>query len=198
MTSIPTPSGRTALTSTTQGSGTLGRVAVRELADAGFAVTVFTREGSASTVPPGVALRVVDYASVESLTAALEGQDALVSVIGTVAVAGQRPLVDAAVAAGVRRFIPSEYGINTRFLGKEPIGTIVQGKIQALNYAHEKSRQNPSFTWTAISTGFFFDWVRFHFTLLRATTQGAILIPRPPPHIRVLNTDLLVWTRPQG
>ncbi|KAI1184070.1 hypothetical protein F5B17DRAFT_413509 [Nemania serpens] len=140
------------------GTGNLGRVAVRELVDAGFTVTVLTREGSAPTVPDGVALKVVDYTSVESLTTALEGQDALVSVIGTVAVGGQRPLVDAAVAAGVRRFIPSEFGINTRILGKEPIGTIVQGKIQTLNYAHEKSKQNPSFTWTAISTGLFFDW----------------------------------------
>ncbi|KAI0544808.1 hypothetical protein F4679DRAFT_511334 [Xylaria curta] len=140
------------------GSGNLGRAAVHELVDAGFAVTVLTRENSTSAIPDGVASKAVDYTSVESLTSALQGQDALVSVIATVAVAGQRPLVDAAVAAGVRRIIPSEFGINTRFLGKEPIGAILQGKIQTLNYIHEKSKQNPSFTWTGISTGLFFDW----------------------------------------
>ncbi|KAI0102660.1 hypothetical protein GGR51DRAFT_282802 [Nemania sp. FL0031] len=140
------------------GSGNLGRATVVELVNAGFAVTVLTREGSTSTFPSGVASKAVDYSSVESLTSALEGQDALVSTIATVAIAGQRPLVDAAVAAGVRRFIPSEFGINTRFLGKEPIGAILQGKVQTLDYIHEKSKQNPSFTWTGISSGLFFDW----------------------------------------
>lgn len=145
-----------------QGSGNLGQAAVRELVDAGFTVTALTREGSTSTstFPAEVVSKTVDYASVESLTSALEGQDALVSILATVAVAGQRPLVDAAVAAGVKRIIPSEFGINTRFLGKEPIGSILQGKIQTLNYIHEKSKQNPSLTWTGISTGLFFDWVR--------------------------------------
>ncbi|TGJ87539.1 hypothetical protein E0Z10_g1220 [Xylaria hypoxylon] len=140
------------------GSGNLGRAAVSELVDAGFTVTVLTREGSTATFPARVVSKAVDYTSVGSLTSALEGQDALVSTIATVAIAAQKPLVDAAVAAGVRRIIPSEFGINTRFLGKEPIGTILQGKIQTLNYIHEKSKQNPLFTWTGVSTGLFFDW----------------------------------------
>ncbi|KAI1424953.1 hypothetical protein F5Y12DRAFT_420887 [Xylaria sp. FL1777] len=140
------------------GSGNLGRAVVSELLDAGFAVTALTREGSTATFPAGVASKAVDYSSVGSLTEALQGQDALVSTIATAAVAGQQPLVDAAVAAGVKRIIPSEFGINTRFLGREPIGTILQGKVQTLNYIHEKWKQNPSFTWTGISTGLFFDW----------------------------------------
>ncbi|KAI0506661.1 hypothetical protein F5B22DRAFT_622796 [Xylaria bambusicola] len=140
------------------GSGNLGRAVVSELVAAGFNVTALTREGSSATFPAGVSSKPVDYSSVESLTAALEGQEALVSTIATVAVAGQQPLVDAAVAAGVKRIIPSEFGINTRFLGQEPIGKILQGKVNTLNYIHEKWKQNPSFTWTGISTGLFFDW----------------------------------------
>ncbi|KAH8165215.1 hypothetical protein CIB48_g3025 [Xylaria polymorpha] len=136
----------------------LGRAVVRELVDAGFAVTIFTRENSTSALPAGVVAKEVDYTSVETLRLALQGEDAVVSTIATVAVGGQRPLVDAAVAAGVKRIIPSEFGINTRFLGKEPIGNILQGKVQTLNYIHEKSKQSPSFTWTGISTGLFFDW----------------------------------------
>ncbi|KAK5635606.1 hypothetical protein RRF57_011318 [Xylaria bambusicola] len=129
----------------------LGRAVVSELVAAGFNVTALTREGSAAIFPAGVSSKPVDYSSVESLTAALEGQEALVSTIATVAVAGQQPLVDAAVAAG-----NSE---STRgFLGQDPIGTIIQGKVKTLNYIHEKWKQNPSFTWTGISTGLFFDW----------------------------------------
>ncbi|KAJ2971048.1 hypothetical protein NUW58_g9528 [Xylaria curta] len=140
------------------GSGNLGKATVSELVNAGFTVTVLTREGSTSTFAKGVVSKVVDYSSVESLTSALTGQDALVSTIATAAVGGQQTLVDAAVAAGVRRIIPSEFGINTRFLGKEPIGAILQGKVKTLNYIHEQSKRNPSFTWTGISTGLFFDW----------------------------------------
>jgi hypothetical protein len=147
-----------------QGSGNLGQAVVRELLDAGFAVTVLTREGSTSTskLPSEVVSKEVDYSSVDSLRSALEGQDGLVSTVATGAVGGQRPLVDAAVAVGVKRIIPSEFGINTRFLGNSQIGTILQGKIQTLNYIHEQSKKNPSFTWTGISTGLFFDWVSEH------------------------------------
>ncbi|KAI1314007.1 hypothetical protein F5Y03DRAFT_1638 [Xylaria venustula] len=140
------------------GSGNLGRAVVSELVDAGFTVTALTREGSAATFPAGVTPKPVDYSSVASLTEVLKGQDALVSVIATAALGAQQALVDAAVAAGVKRIIPSEFGLNTRFLGKDPIGTILQGKVKTLNYIHDKWRQNPSFTWTGISTGLFFDW----------------------------------------
>lgn len=78
----------------------LGRAVVRELVDAGFAVTIFTRENSTSALPAGVVAKEVDYTSVETLRLALQGEDAVVSTIATVAVGGQRPLVDAAVAAG--------------------------------------------------------------------------------------------------
>ncbi|KAI0810114.1 hypothetical protein GGR55DRAFT_689283 [Xylaria sp. FL0064] len=158
------------------GSGNLGRVVVRELVNAGFSVTALTREGSTATFPAGVASKAVDYSSIASLTAALEGQDALVSTIATAAIASQQPLVDAAVAAGVKRIIPSEFGLNTRILSKDPIANILQGKIKTLNYIHEKWRQNPSFTWTGISTGLFFDWsYEPHPTGLDKTTKTATI-----------------------
>lgn len=52
----------------------------------------------------------MDYTSVESLTAALQGQDAVVSTIGGEALEGQTVLIDATIAAGVKRFIPSDFG----------------------------------------------------------------------------------------
>ncbi|KAI0599094.1 hypothetical protein F4775DRAFT_139213 [Biscogniauxia sp. FL1348] len=140
------------------GSGTLGKPVVDELVKAGFQVTVFTRENSSSTFPAGVNSKKVNYESVESLTSALQGQDAVVSTIATAAIGGQHPIVDAAVAAKVKRFIPSEFGVNTRILGDLPIGKILQGKIQTLDYIDAKSKENPDFSWTGISTGPFFDW----------------------------------------
>lgn len=48
--------------------------------------------------------------SPESLQRALSGQDAVVSMIPIVALAEQQKLVEAALAAGVKLFVPSEYG----------------------------------------------------------------------------------------
>ncbi|KAI1646992.1 NAD(P)-binding protein [Daldinia loculata] len=139
-------------------SGNLGKEVVQELLKAGFKVTAFAREESTATFPPGVTTKKVNYQSVEGLTAALQGQDAVVSTIATVAVGGQVPLVDAAIAAKVKRFIPSEFGINTRIVEGTSIGKILQGKVQALDYIVSKSQENPWFTWTGVSTGIFFDW----------------------------------------
>ncbi|KAI1393075.1 NAD(P)-binding protein [Hypoxylon trugodes] len=139
-------------------SGNLGKEVVEELIKANFNVTAFTRENSTSTFPPNVTVKKVNYQSVESLTTALEGQDAVVSTIATVAIGSQTALVDAALAAKVKRFIPSEFGVNTRILGDTAIGTILQGKVKTLDYINGKSQENPWFTWTGISSGLFFDW----------------------------------------
>jgi hypothetical protein len=106
-----------------------------------------------------VAVKKVDYESVDSLKEALHGHDAVVSAAATPAVGKQYPIIDAAVAAGVSRFIPSEFGINTRTVQHEGLKTILSGKIQVLDYLVEKSKENPSFTWTGVANGLFFDWV---------------------------------------
>ncbi|OAA54960.1 NmrA-like protein [Niveomyces insectorum RCEF 264] len=145
------------------GTGNLGRVIVEQLVQDGFRVTLLTREPGTHPAPAGVAGVVgVDYASVASLTDALRGQDAVVSVLGSIA-AGQhqKPLVDAAVAAGVRRFIPSEFGVNTRTARGTTIGQVLAGKIATVDYLIEQAAAAApagAFTWTGLSTGLFFDW----------------------------------------
>lgn len=91
-------------------SGSVGEPIVKALIEAGFTVTALTRADSKSTLPSSVKVANVDYNDLESLTAALKGQDALVSTLGTASVDQQFKLVDAALAAGVRRLIPSEFG----------------------------------------------------------------------------------------
>jgi hypothetical protein len=83
-----------------------------------------------------------------------------VSVVGTLAVPQQKTAIDAAVAAGVKRFIPSEFGINTRKVRGTPIGTILTGKIDVVDYLEEvAAKGDGGFSWTGLSTGLFFDWV---------------------------------------
>ncbi|KAK4445551.1 hypothetical protein QBC34DRAFT_413025 [Podospora aff. communis PSN243] len=143
------------------GSGNLGPAIVRELVSAGFDVTGITREGSSNSTlkyPETLAVKQVDYTSFDSLKSAFDGQDAVVSVVATLAVPSQKTAVDAAVAAGVKRFIPSEFGINTRKLEGKAIGKILASKIGIVDYLDEKAKENPGFTWTGLSTGLFFDW----------------------------------------
>lgn len=42
------------------------------------------------------------------------GIDAVVSLVGAPALTEQKPYIDAAVEAGVNRFIPSEFGCDTQ------------------------------------------------------------------------------------
>jgi hypothetical protein len=148
-----------------QGSGNLGPSIIHELLSAGFTVTGVTREASASTnstpkFPDNLPVKSVDYASFDALKAAFQGQDVVVSVVGTTAIGDQKTAIDAAAAAGVKRFIPSEFGVNTRKVRGTSIGKILTGKIAVVDYLEEKARGVEGFTWTGLSTGLFFDWVR--------------------------------------
>lgn len=91
---------------------------------------------------------------------ALKGQDAVVSSITTSALNLQPIIIEAAVKAGVKHFIPSEFGINTQNLvagsGTEKI---LGQKIETQKLLAKISGENSALSWTGISTGLFFDWV---------------------------------------
>lgn len=94
-------------------SGSIGAAILHALNASGhFSLTVLKRHGSEFNPPEGVRVVSVDYSSQESLTTALIGQDAIISALGHAALLDQITLADAAVKAGVTRFIPSEYGCN--------------------------------------------------------------------------------------
>ncbi|KAB5584998.1 hypothetical protein GE09DRAFT_1048209 [Coniochaeta sp. 2T2.1] len=146
------------------GSGNVGRPILEELVAAGFNVTALTRESSTATFPKGVTVKKVNFSDSKSLGEAFAGQDAVVSAIATAAIGTQTPIVDAAVAAGVKRYIPSEFGINTRLTPGTTIGKMLAGKVAVADYLAEKAKENPNFSWTGISTGMFFDWGLNHIT----------------------------------
>ncbi|KUJ07161.1 NAD(P)-binding protein [Mollisia scopiformis] len=93
-------------------SGALGPHVLKGLIDTKFQVKILTRSKKPGEFDacPGVEVAEVDFTSVESLTAALKGIDAVVSTVAGTAIKYQTVLIDAAAAAGVKRFIPSEYG----------------------------------------------------------------------------------------
>jgi hypothetical protein len=82
-----------------------------------------------------------------------------VSTIATAALANQEIIIDAAVKAGVKRFIPSEFGINTTKI-TGGIAKIFATKIQIQKDRLKKAvEENEGFSWTGVSSSMFFDWV---------------------------------------
>ncbi|KAH7364228.1 hypothetical protein BKA65DRAFT_546116 [Rhexocercosporidium sp. MPI-PUGE-AT-0058] len=96
-------------------SGNLGSAILKELLESKlFDITVLTRKSSSHTFPSEVKVVKVNYEDLDSLTTALSGQDALVSTLANSAIAYQKVLIDAAVKAGVKRVIPSEFGCDLK------------------------------------------------------------------------------------
>ncbi|KAK6361029.1 hypothetical protein TWF730_007144 [Orbilia blumenaviensis] len=77
-------------------------------------ITVLTRKATPPTsTSPGISWKTVDYGNREQLIKALHGTHTLLSFIQILSdpdQISQKNLIDAAIAAGVKRFAPSEYG----------------------------------------------------------------------------------------
>lgn len=156
-------------------TGSLGSRIFEKLVAAGkFNITLLRRQGSTSTLPSGYNAIDVDYESVESLTAALKGQDVVISAAGSFSIASQKALIEASLAAGVKRYIPSDFGSDldvpqTRIL---PVYT---SKIEMQDYLIEKSKTT-DITYTFIYNGAFLDWGLEHGFLLKVKDNKPSLI----------------------
>lgn len=137
-------------------SGNLGAPILKSLTDAGLTVTVLTRPGSSSTYPSGVKTTEIDYDNTESLTAALKDQDALVCAVGFTAFLSQEKLIDAAIASGVKRVLPSEYGTDPDVASVRQLPAFGH-KVQVEQYLKKKI-QGTSTTYTLVCCNEFFDW----------------------------------------
>lgn len=125
------------------------------LNNSSFNTTVLSREGSSSTFPSGVKVVRANYDSIDSLKKAFEGQDVVISLVAGHVLGDQNKLIDAAIAAGVKRFIPSEFGSNTPDARTRAIVPVFEAKLGTVNYLKSKEKE---ISWTSIITGPFFDW----------------------------------------
>lgn len=120
-----------------------------------FNITILSRDSSTSVFPSGPRVVRSDY-SHESLVSAFQGQDAVISIVGRSGSAHQQKLVDAALAAGVKRFIPSEFGNNSADARVRALAPILEGKKAKVDYLKQNEHQ---MSWTTVITGAFFDYV---------------------------------------
>jgi hypothetical protein len=148
-------------------TGSVGPAIVKGLQShpQGYNISILTRptslEKTRNVFPdPSIKIHGVDYSSPTITASALQStfkdQDAIVSATATFTVTQQIAIIDAAIAAKVQRFIPSEYGIDTSTSKslKENV-PVAYLKTDVVTYL--QSRED-SISWSAICTGAFFDW----------------------------------------
>ncbi|TVY68721.1 Isoflavone reductase-like protein P3 [Lachnellula suecica] len=162
------------------GAGNLGGAVLKALVDDGFNVTALTRENTDSKFPGGVRVHKTDYNSDSSLESAFKDQDAVVSVIATTGLITQLKIIEVAAKSGVKRFIPSEFGVNVEKLEELEEGSrlrdVLGAKVKAGELLKKLSSENKDFTWTGISTNLFFDWGLKHGSLgLNLSSKSATI-----------------------
>ncbi|KAJ6058175.1 uncharacterized protein N7446_007758 [Penicillium canescens] len=156
-------------------TGNLGPHLVSAIdSDPHFQVSILSRDSSdCSKFPQHIAVhRVNNYdASDTNLVKILTGQDVIISAIATQAVLQQKAIIDAAVKAGVKHFVPSEYGHDTR---NERAAQLLPPcffthKKQIVEYL--QSKETEGLKWTAFVTGPFFE------TTVAVAVKNAISAP---------------------
>ena len=141
-------------------TGNLGIPILEILLDAQLPVTVLSRVGGNSsklTRYSNLVIKQVDFNDSESIRPALEGISVVISCLATLAIGSQNALIDASCAAGVQRFIPAEFGMDSLnpLCAELPV---CQPKVATQKYLADKARESPTFTWTGIAVGLFLDW----------------------------------------
>ncbi|KAH0401222.1 NAD(P)-binding protein, partial [Aureobasidium melanogenum] len=152
-------------------SGNFGTPITAALVAAGFHVTIITRSSSTTIHPSNIRTLRIDYTA-KTLTKAFTNQDAVVCVVGPGGIALQKTFVDAAVAAGVKRFIIDDFGWGPTIKGFEEFGAIHASRREGWDYAAGKAREVEGFTWTGLSTGNPIDWAMKKFPTMGFDVQN--------------------------
>jgi len=106
-----------------QATGNLGSKILAALNNAGFTVTAIQRKESMNTADGAAKSLKVDLNSEADLTSAFKDQDVVVSAMPNPRLATDKIWMTAAVSAGVKRIVPSEFSTNleTELSRKLPI-----------------------------------------------------------------------------
>ncbi|KAK3328216.1 hypothetical protein B0T19DRAFT_423940 [Cercophora scortea] len=139
--------------------GSIGSVVLEALlAEPSFTVTALQRASSKTKLPSHVKVVTVpdSYPSAD-LETAFKGQDAVINCMTTVAIADQYRMIDAAIAAGVRRYSPSEYGLNNMRPEAQALNSVfaLKGAVQA--YLRAKAAEG-KIEWMSIACGTWVAW----------------------------------------
>jgi NmrA-like family len=126
-------------------------------ADSGFTVSVLSRKSSTSTFPSHITVhRVDDLYPEDELLGAFTGRHAIVCALNLQNVHQQIKFIDVAVQAGVKWFVPAEFGGNKEAAKHGERLPLHEAKIQVSEHLAKMEKEGLS--WTAVATGPFIDW----------------------------------------
>jgi hypothetical protein len=99
-------------------------------------------------------LKIVYNEGVKLTRNGYAGFDAVISLAGNAILIDQPKMIDAAIAAGARHFIPSEFGVD---IGQTPFLTerYFRDKHVTRNHLRAKAKEVPGFTYTYVLIGAF-------------------------------------------
>ncbi|XP_014557344.1 hypothetical protein COCVIDRAFT_37253 [Bipolaris victoriae FI3] len=148
-------------------TGSVGRpILTALLASPTLQITIGTRASSRATFPQGIPVKTIsDAFTTAELTTLFTGQDAIVVALSTAPVTASGKdslafrLIDAALAAGVKRFIPSEFGANNLDPRARALVPTYDIKGDMLSYLIETcEKSGGKMTWSSICCGSWLDW----------------------------------------
>lgn len=131
------------------------------LANSSFVVTIIARDSSSTKFPSNTkVVRIPATPSHDDLVKAFKGQEVLISALGFPILLSQPQLIDAAIEAGVKRFIPSDYGMDNTDPAMRKMNPVFESKGMVMDYL--KSKEGTGLTWTSVLTGLWLDWFVTH------------------------------------
>lgn len=143
-------------------SGAIGSIILEAfLSTPSVAITIVQRASSTKTaVPPSVRVVTIpdDYPH-DSLVAAFTNQDAVINCVTTLAVRTQLRIISAAVEAGVKRFVPSEYGLNNNNTAARELCSVFREKGEIQDYLRSLEDR---MEWTSFAVGMWLNWSATH------------------------------------
>ncbi|KAF7548669.1 hypothetical protein G7Z17_g6905 [Cylindrodendrum hubeiense] len=136
------------------GTGTVGSVTLPALlAKNVHTITAISRGDSTATFPDGCIVKKGSYEDEDFLVSALQGQDVLVIQLSRFAMDAQAPLTRAAVKAGVKYILPTEFGSDIEALQMVEEQLPLRGKAERRKLVEELGG-----TWIAVVNNPWFDW----------------------------------------
>lgn len=133
----------------------MGKVVTPLLLDTPLKVSVLTRPESKSTFDPRVNVIKASYEP-EALRKAFAGHDAVLALVGSFQIKTQLDIIDAAVDAGVKWFVPSDFGSRTNSDEVVKMVPFFAGKVEIAD--HLRSKEASGLSWTAFISGPFLDF----------------------------------------
>ncbi|KAJ4176200.1 hypothetical protein NW755_014544 [Fusarium falciforme] len=141
------------------GAGSVGHNVVEELVSrGGHDIAVWTRKNpSEAVVPPGArVVQVTDYTNHTTLVSMLQGVNAVLAFINPMTDPGnrtQKALIDACIAAKVRRYAPSEWAGKTKSSIK-----MYAHKAEVLDYLEEVNKEKKVLEYGIFQPGLLSDY----------------------------------------